>query len=1581
MSATFTRDKLLELATKRDTTLFDYVIVGSGAGGGPLACRLAEEGKRVLLLEAGPDPADIVPPDDACASSITGEPYHVPGYHAAASEHPEMSWAFSVRHFDDDTLQAGDQKYFPAKDPSHPSYAGPAKSEKAKTRPTPPKGGIQYPRGACLGGSTSVNAMVIIRPNDSDWDEIARVTGDDSWRSDNMQGYFARLERCNYYTVYHNFFRRSLGKIYAIWRKTVQFFNPRALLDTGGHGLKGWQQTSFINPFLVLSIAKKDRTFLKLLLGISLKSFNRGVLQRLLPMVLRLNIVQFLDPNNRDKRRDSPEGISLMPIGTSGEKRNGVRELLVDTAHRLPGNLVIRMGTLATKLIFDATDPKRVVGVEADVGRHLYRAGATVAKEDGTPASFYARAEVILCGGTFNTPQLLMLSGIGRKAELEELGIHCRVDRPGVGRNLQDRYEIAVVSEAEAAFESLKQECVSFTPYDPADKERARWLRGEQGLYTVNGAAIGMLVDSGVSAERSVPDLFCFGLPAAFRGYYWGYSKQLLSRNMVEAGSPQPGVPANPNLWTWLILKAYTRNKAGYVRLASDDARDPPEINFCSFDGDRKEWDEDLRALEIGVKRIRGLNNGLLKSEVQPGADKPDGSDALREWIKKEAWGHHACGTCKLGRADDPMAVVDSEFKVYGTSGLRVVDASIFPTIPAYFIVTPVYMISEKAADTILADSTQYPAALAEREIAAIRKRRQTASDPSGDWPLPEDASPRPERPAFPKDTVGLALSGGGIRCATFGLGVLQGLAAKNKLRRIDIMSTVSGGGYLGGFLGRLFTRVVDEIPDKAGEVQEQLKPDSEPVWWLRKQADYLAGEGSIDLRRNLGAYWRNLTAVHLRLGILLFVGCLVDAWLSHHRFVEFARIPLSENIVLSPWWLIPVAIFALCVVPAYLGFWLTPRGGTLARFPVFSLASWVVLVCTAIAALRVPGGAPFALPAVIVLLLGWFYQEFAGLRLPPMRLDRKARTPEEAERYRDEARRTRNVVVRDRLTRFTGLSLILTAFTVVWFLIDTVAYSAANAEWGKVFAFAAAAVIVALPVIRMIALKIIATLRGKSARMAVSPRVLAAIVVVPALIILTLLLDAAAHRLYRFDAENGTQVLCFITLAGLLFSLVVGRAYDFLNRSSLQTPYVDKLSRTFLGASNDARIHPDDADGHRDIDLAHPADDIAFEDYHPEDNGGPLHLINMCVNETVHAGSGRHLYGDKGLSMCVGPAGISVGKRFHAVWDTCKADTLTRRDRLRFRLDHRRQRREDEAIRVVQPLPAASGPDHFHVLADRYRSQAPVENLSLAQWLGISGAAYSTGAGRYTSLPIALLYGLLNLRTGYWWDTRIGDGDRPSRYPQNLWQRLKHLPATLFRVQTMLLQEWRARFFGPSARFWFLSDGAHFDATGAYELLRRRIPLIIAVDGHEDANYWMEGPGLLARRARVDFGANFEWLDPSEARANGDKDWKPFPTVPDLVRDWVDPNCIGALDELRPGSRFAAALAQVSYYGRSEKTWLLYIKPVRLPEMDLDVQLYASRNKSFPQESTADQFFDEDQWEAYRWLGEKVAGDLFAKP
>src|SRR5262249_40981953 len=150
------------------------------------------------------------------------------------------------------------------------------------------------------------------------------------------------------------------------------------------------------------------------------------------------------------------------------------------------------------------------------------------------------------------------------------------------------------------------------------------------------------------------PDLYIFGLPGFFKGYEPGYSAKF---------------EFHRNVFTWAILKARTSN-TGYVRLASARPWDPPEINFQYFGDGARAHDPDLEAVVHGVEFVREMNRrleaaGLIRTESIPGLDLT--GDALRDFIRNEAWGHHASCTCKIGADDDPMAVLDSRFRVRGT--------------------------------------------------------------------------------------------------------------------------------------------------------------------------------------------------------------------------------------------------------------------------------------------------------------------------------------------------------------------------------------------------------------------------------------------------------------------------------------------------------------------------------------------------------------------------------------------------------------------------------------------------------------------------------------------------------------------------------------------------------------------------------------------------------------------------------------------------------------------------------------------------------------------------------------------------
>lgn len=664
-------------STSPADTTFDAIVVGSGAGGAPLAARLAEAGWRVLVIEAGPDNSALPPTEGAHEVS------EVPVLHGPSTEYKDISWEFFVKHYD------------------HPQQA----DCKWHTSNNPLKEGIFYPRATGVGGCTIHNALLTIAGPDSDWDELAWFLNDPSWRADVMRTYFQRLEHCEFLPPPEPLPRSFWGRFW----ENVRWLFGKEIDPTGGrHGFDGWLSTSVAD----FSIGLKDPQLLAMLLAAAETSALAGLEapKSFIKAALKGKFVEELDPNHARRQAKKPEGLALIPTAIYSPNardksrrghRSSPRDLLRDTQARLPNNLFMATNCLVTKILLEpaADGALRATGVEYRHGERLYRALQMPSNEDGKVGRIHAKREVILAGGAFNTPQVLMLSGIGPRDHLQQMGIPCVVDSPGVGQNLQDRYEVTLVSKMTSDFALLRGATLQ-PPANPnmPDEHLAQWRKDGSGLYATNGTVLGILKRS--RPELAQPDLFIFGLPLKFLGYSVGYSKV-----------------RERDLFTWAILKAHTRNRNGRVRLRSADPRDPPEINFHYFQEGSPSApaeDPDLQAILHGVKFVREIASraDCVVEEFKPGKGIAT-DDELKAWIKQVAWGHHACGTCRMGRPNDPEAVLDSEFRVLagGTAagsrqsiaGLRVVDASIFWKIPGYFIVTNIYMASEKAADTILA--------------------------------------------------------------------------------------------------------------------------------------------------------------------------------------------------------------------------------------------------------------------------------------------------------------------------------------------------------------------------------------------------------------------------------------------------------------------------------------------------------------------------------------------------------------------------------------------------------------------------------------------------------------------------------------------------------------------------------------------------------------------------------------------------------------------------------------------------------------------------------------------------------------
>jgi choline dehydrogenase len=625
---------------------WDYVIVGSGAGGGTLAARLVEQGMRVFLLEAGADPStelDARLPDD----------YDVPGFHAFACENAAVSWNFQVRHYADEARQSRDPKYSAARQ------------------------GVLYPRAAALGGCTAHNAMIFMTPHESDWNHIATLTGDRSWTARSMRRHVARLETCHYRPLWR--LLHHLG------------------LDSTGHGWKGWLSTERSVPLRALG----DDEMVGLLAGTT-KAFVRS-----LPSPLKA-VWHWLrgegDPNARPWGRGSFEGLCYTPLSTTRHRRTGTRERVQKAVSKHPDRLHVEFDALATRVLFDADGA--ACGVEYLKGRHLYRAHPVPSSAAGELFQVQARREVVLCGGAFNTPQLLMLSGIGPAANLREQGIAVRVDLPGVGHNLQDRYEVAVTHRMRRPWKLRDG-----ARFQRGDAPWRRWDSSRTGLYAGSGAAIALVRRS--QARLPEPDIFCMALPALFEGYAPGFSRLIRDQD---------------DRLTWAVLKAHTANRAGSVTLRSADPRDTPLVNFRYFEEGDDHDGGDLSAVVEAIRFVRRLTapliaTGVIDAELAPGPGVASDA-ALSAYVRDTAWGHHASCSCPIGSAAEG-GVLASDFTVHGTRRLRVVDASVFPRIPGFFIAAAVHIVGEKAADVLMRDGA---AARPSPRVSSIPRPHATVS-------------------------------------------------------------------------------------------------------------------------------------------------------------------------------------------------------------------------------------------------------------------------------------------------------------------------------------------------------------------------------------------------------------------------------------------------------------------------------------------------------------------------------------------------------------------------------------------------------------------------------------------------------------------------------------------------------------------------------------------------------------------------------------------------------------------------------------------------------------------------------------
>lgn len=778
------------------------------------------------------------------------------------------------------------------------------------------------------------------------------------------------------------------------------------------------------------------------------------------------------------------------------------------------------------------------------------------------------------------------------------------------------------------------------------------------------------------------------------------------------------------------------------------------------------------------------------------------------------------------------------------------------------------------------------PQAPDEREL--VRERRRHAGLSS------------PEQAAAPVQA--LALSGGGIRSATFCFGLLRALAKNGVLRNFDYLSTVSGGGYTGSAVARLYAQGRD-----AQAVQKGLaRDDSVLLWWLRSNGRYLTPAGLRDLGQAFASIFRGVLSTHFEVGMLLFVaaGVLVLPYVVLALLAGTGPWPawlgsLRDDGGSFWWWAMAVPAFA--AFHHIFAYWFWRAGvswGSSLVDLVFAVASAAIAWnwrSDVLAPMRSGAPTPIALLSGLACLLlltplsaGVSRLARVGSSLPKARL-----------------RHTKGLA--HAFWAVLALALLGALDLGSWWLsrkIDTASTPAA------VTVPSAAAVIAA---VRLLLTKIGGLKQWIEARSASVSRAgllnlagLACLVLLVALWVtafqwfadplhpwqwLKNMLDARAWL--PLSMRTGQWLILFAV--PFLYLVLTSRNLELLNLSSLHNFYRARIERAYVSTGNGNRFPAGILASRKDVDTtiaqmrlaqAVEGDDVDLAQHTPHLHGGPIHLVNCCINQTVDDRTGSYNADRKGVFLTVSALGAETGTR--------KPDGL------------------------------------------------PVGG-KLSMWAAVSGAAASSGMGSRTSPGMAALLFLSGLRLGYW---QRALGDRRDE------------DARAVSRPELVMDEALARFPGLQSAQWYLSDGGHFDNTGVYSLLKRKVRLIVLADCGADPAYHFEDLENLVRKAEIDYGASIGFVPPAALADSGGEAAKRLRAF------------IGTPADFKPGEGEPCLLLGRIRYDDGSRATLVVVKPRLVPGLPLDIAAYARHNGAFPQQTTGDQFFDEAQWEGYHQLG-----------
>ncbi|MEC5212012.1 choline dehydrogenase [Polaromonas sp. CG_9.5] len=497
---------------------------------------------------------------------------------------------------------------------------------------------LRYPRGKTLGGSSSINGMIYMRGQARDYDQWAQLTGDSDWKWDNALPHF---------------------KLHEDHHKGADAFH-------GARGVAPALMQDKTNPYQQV-----------------LRHRNAGGEWRVEKQRLRWDILDaFAEAASQagiahtpDFNRGSNEGVGYFEVNQkSGWRWNTAKAFLRPTCLGRP-NFELWTSAQVCKLVIapQADGSQRCTGAEVWNGQERVTALAT--RDSGH------MGEVILCAGSIGSPQILQLSGIGPAALLQQHGIPVVQDLPGVGANLQDHLQIRSVYKIKG------------------DKDSKRW-----GL-SLNTMANSMWGKARIGLEYALRQTGPMSMAPSQLGAFTRSSPDQPWPNIQYHVQPLSleafGEPLHAfNAFTASVCNLNPTSR-GSVRIKSGQFGDAPAIspNYLSTPEDRQVAADSLRVTRKIVSQSALAR--FQPEEFKPGVQFQTDEDLARLAGDIATTIFHPVGTTKMGRSDDPMAVVDSHLRVRGIRGLRVVDAGVMPLITSGNTNSPTLMIAEKAAQWI----------------------------------------------------------------------------------------------------------------------------------------------------------------------------------------------------------------------------------------------------------------------------------------------------------------------------------------------------------------------------------------------------------------------------------------------------------------------------------------------------------------------------------------------------------------------------------------------------------------------------------------------------------------------------------------------------------------------------------------------------------------------------------------------------------------------------------------------------------------------------------------------------------------